>query len=80
MVGPRLTFDLQDQAHGATLVSVLHPHGVVAAVLLLGSDQGQDAHVAAEGGRGNERAINARSTMAAAWATSPPQRGRTWSR
>lgn len=42
-----LTFDLQDQADGANLVSVLHLHGVVPAVLLLGSDQGQHAQVAA---------------------------------
>lgn len=42
-----LTFNFQDQADGATLISVLHPHGVVPAVLLLGSDQGQDTHVAA---------------------------------
>lgn len=41
------TFDFQVQSDGATLVSVLHSHGVVPTVLLLGPDQGQDAHVAA---------------------------------
>lgn len=46
------TFNLQDQSGGATLVSVLHSHGVVPAVLLLGSDQGQDAHVAAWDNKG----------------------------
>lgn len=46
------TFNLQDQSDGATLVSVLHSHGVVPTVLLLGSDQGQDAHVAAWDNKG----------------------------
>lgn len=41
------TFNLQDQSDGATLVSVLHSHGVVPTVLLLGPDQSQDAYVAA---------------------------------
>lgn len=43
-----LTFDLQDQSDAAFLVSILHLHGVVPAVLLLGPDQGKNTHVAAQ--------------------------------
>lgn len=46
-----LTFDLQDQSHTVNLVPVLHSHGVVAAVLLLGPNQGENAHVAAHKAR-----------------------------
>lgn len=42
-----LTFDLQDQPNTVALVSILHSQGVVPAVLLLRSDQGKNAHIAA---------------------------------
>lgn len=41
-----LTFDLQEQADAANQVSILHSHGVVAAVLLFGTNQSKNAHVA----------------------------------
>lgn len=43
-----LTFHLQDQSSAVALVSVVHLHGVIPAVLLLSSDQGQNTHVAAQ--------------------------------
>lgn len=43
-----LTFDLKAEADTVSLVSVLHTHGVDAAVLLLCTDQGEDTQVSTE--------------------------------
>lgn len=43
-----LTFDLQDQSNTVALVSIFHSQGVVPAVLLLRSDQGENTHVATQ--------------------------------
>lgn len=41
-----LTFDLQEQFHALGPISILHLQGVVPTVLVLGSDQRQNAQVA----------------------------------
>lgn len=43
---PSLTFDLQEQSNAATVIAIFHAQGVVSAVLLLGSDEGENASVA----------------------------------